>query len=354
MKFEKKEGINMKKILLLTLLTTILTGCNPNHPTYNSRALKGLNNTEVVTDTAVDIKDKNIIYCTTFQLAWNELKNTVIKDNIKLNNEPSIVKILNKESFQKKDLAQQDYVAQAGFVRDGIVDKIDKELETKFGNLPPFAIVSYAFLLKELYFKKNFQSFEFSFFNGSHSTDVKAFGIKKDSEESFYKEMQDQVVIKDYRDWNDYIIQLSSKDKKEEIILARVRPSKTLGGTLQAVQERVKNGKEEYLIKGDSLKIPEINFDVSKEYKELYGKNILNKGFEGYEIVKAIQDIKFSLNKEGAKLKSEALIITLGLEEAGPKRLSFDQPFLLYMKQAGSEKPYLVLWIANPEILVKL
>lgn len=35
-----------------------------------------------------------------------------------------------------------------------------------------------------------------------------------------------------------------------------------------------------------------------------------------------------------------------------PKKLIFDKPFLLYMKEKDSNKPYFAMWVDNSEIML--
>ena len=35
------------------------------------------------------------------------------------------------------------------------------------------------------------------------------------------------------------------------------------------------------------------------------------------------------------------------------KQLIFDKPFIFYMKEEGAEYPYFIMWVDNPEIILK-
>ena len=70
------------------------------------------------------VKGKNVLWCATAQIAWNELCNLAGED-IHLENEPDMVAILNKKSVTHHDLDEASYVAAAGMAEDGIIEQID-------------------------------------------------------------------------------------------------------------------------------------------------------------------------------------------------------------------------------------
>jgi hypothetical protein len=127
-----------------------------------------LNKTRVTSHMEVDIKTgENLLYCSTFQLAWNELKNAIVKEDIRLADEPQIVRFLNKSLSTKEDISDDAYVAMAGINKDGILSKINSTLRSKFKDQAPEVNVSfnypedilvYSFLFKNLKFENDFES----------------------------------------------------------------------------------------------------------------------------------------------------------------------------------------------------
>jgi len=195
------------------------------------------------------IKGKNILYCSTFQLAWNEFKDEVVKEDIKMTDEPSMVKILNKGLSTKADLSEKDYVAMAGFGKENIVEKINKELTKKFKNeatpvevIPPDGLMIYSFLYKNLEFKKEFESIiePFPFHSDGQIYKVKAFGINDcvnpecfDSHKKYVKQVDVLYYpgneIYDMKPESiQFVIRLNTKDPKDEIILAKIKPEETI------------------------------------------------------------------------------------------------------------------------------
>jgi len=131
---------------------------------------------------------KNVLWCSTFQLAWNEACD-LIGEDIHLEDESPMVAIMNKKAATKADIDEASYVALAGFVKDGILDKIPAAVREKFGEgaptrladttaLSPAApgLAAYACLVKDLRFETPFEPLndgQLAF----RGTPVKAFGV---------------------------------------------------------------------------------------------------------------------------------------------------------------------------------
>jgi len=306
---------------------------------------------------------RNLVYCSTFQLAWNGLKDDIVKADIELQNEPPIVKLLNKSPVSKSDISENSYVAIAGFGKDDIIGKINNALKIKFGNeakqvsmpLNPEDILAYAFLYKNLIFKSPYDQLEYpiAFGDSSDRTKVKGFGIQKKNSPN-YSQIIKQVLIRSYISDDDFIVQLMSLSDNDEIILAKVAPEQTLFKTIEIIDVRLKDAKPEAFKAGDVLKIPKIDFNVTHSYNELLDRLLRSKGFESYFIREAVQDILFRLNEKGCLLKSEARIFGVKSAVSVPDRsLVFDKPFLFYMKEKNGKYPYFVMWVDNAELMVR-
>lgn len=340
------------------ILIWTLTGCS--RP--EERRVFGpgdLKKTEIIAQPVQKIEpNQNLIYCSTFQLAWNELKDNVVKADIRMQNEPPLVQYLNHSKVSKQDINDKYYVAMAGAGKDNIIERINQELKQKFSDSPavndhvnPNDYFAYAYLYKNLEFVKPFERFDNPLqFAG---TKVASFGIKKYNPID-HAELAKQVEVIDYRNDDDFIVSLLSKENNDELVLAKVQPGAGLDDTYREVVQRVEHGEKTALNRNDSVQIPVIDFIVDKEYSELLKKNLVNPGWEQYFLYQALQRIDFRLNEKGAILKSEAKI---GMTGSAPppakiKNLIFDKPFLLYMKEKGAENPYLILWVDNAEILL--
>src|SRR5260370_21326760 len=66
-------------------------------------------------------EDKSAILCSSFQLAWNRLKEDVIQEPIVLKGAETTASRLNDAKPSDRDLAPQSLYAAAGWARDGIV-----------------------------------------------------------------------------------------------------------------------------------------------------------------------------------------------------------------------------------------
>lgn len=311
----------------------------------------------------VPMEKNNMIWCGTLQLAWNELRDNIIKDDIKLIGEDKLSSELNKKPFDKSCLNEKDYIAMVGYNKDGIVDKINKSLKDKFnedGNWKvqttlkyPDDILAYSFLKKNLEFKYAFEDVKEGLeFNG---TKVKSFGISEIKDEEIKDKLAQQVKILYYNDDDNFIISLKGNTANDEIILAKISPKDTLNNTLNYVSGKVDNCNEIGFSSRDILKIPMLGFSINKDYKELENKPIANKGFQDYALASVIQRVDFTLTEKGAQLKSKAeigMVKSARLPEK-PKKLIFDKPFLVYMKEKDSKSPYFVMWVDNSDIMMK-
>jgi len=307
------------------------------------------------------VKGKNLLYCSTFQIAWNELKDKIIKEDIKLVNEPPMVAILNKKYASKADLSENSYVATAGYGRESIVNKINSALKGKFGvNAPklkdilmPDDIIAYAYLYKNLIFNPVFEEIKNPIkFNSAG--DVKAFGINKFEDK--HRKIANQITIPYYKNPDEFIVKLTPKDSNDEIFLAKIPPKDNLSDTLKYAQSKINIFNNDYLKDGDALQIPKFDFKIDHSYDELVGKRLLNKNFTDYYVAKAIQNTSFKLNEKGAILKSEAKIVIarncISIPKE-PKKLILDKPFLIYLKEKRAINPYLVVWVDNTDLLVR-
>src|SRR5262245_42725084 len=79
---------------------------------------------------------KSAIWCASFQLAWNRLKDDVAKGPIQLANAQAIADRLNRADQSEDDLEQQAVYAAAGLAKDGIVERIQAQLARQFPNVP--------------------------------------------------------------------------------------------------------------------------------------------------------------------------------------------------------------------------
>jgi prepilin-type processing-associated H-X9-DG protein len=310
---------------------------------------------------------RNAIYCSTFQIAWDDLRDQF--GQLQVEGSPAIATGLNNGSFSRKALAPESYVALAGLVRDGIRDKIKEQMGRKFPNVSPSVrassdldIVAYAFLQKNLPFKARFNvlSQPLDFHSQAGDVPVKSFGFKEfDSADFSREQLGKQVRVLHYGSDEEFVIEL--KPVKDEIVLARVRPSVRLDETLRDVQALIRDKSKQVsqptMQDKDELRIPRLTFNIAREYHELIDKHIANIANGGAWFKEARQSVRMLLNESGARIESEVVIGPVSNGHSTPppppvpRHFVFDKPFLLYIKQSDADQPYLVVWVSNPEIM---
>ena len=347
---------------------------NPADRTFDGES-SALERTVVVPtlDTPIP-KGKNVIWCSSFQVAWNHLRDDVIGEPIRVANAEAVAERLNKATQSEADLAPGSYYAAAGYVRDGIVGRIQREMARRFpgGHRPDFSdvrqdtvIVAYAYLLGHVRFTIPF------FDNPGHLSfwsmvapvvDVHSFGLGEEHAYA-YRGLRRQVSVlytPDERESlegqvikpKEFVVDPCKDSSPNQIVLALLEPRTTLAETLACVEARVREGHGEHCLgPNDVLLIPNMAWRVEHRFRELEGsdKVILNRKAEGTYIQKAWQVVLFRLDRSGAELESEAKV----LMTPAPSLYIFDRPFLVYMKKRGAQHPFFVMWVANAELLSK-
>jgi len=308
---------------------------------------------------------KNTVFCGSFQLAWNELRSEMNGEPVQLEGSPAVAAELNAGTFGRDDLGPEAALAMAGRVEDGVYDRIEETMQSRFpgaGFMPPAprqdtAVYGYAYLEKRLPFAEGFDRLEapLRFHVGETTVGVEAFGIDYHPPGgSRPRRLQAQVQVLDYRSDDDFILALRPGSAADEIVLAKVPPEASLGETVRAVAARVsaEDARQGPIRDGELLAVPIVVLGISHQYKELTGAELENPGWEGMAITEACQGIRFRLDEAGAALSSEARIEAKSAMGPTVRRFVFDRPFLLYLKEPAAETPYLVLWIETPELLV--
>jgi len=294
--------------------------------------------------------DKNVLWCATFQMAWNELADLLGDRLAEYRSSSEMVPLLNQRSVTKDDLDEASYVALAGYPTggpNGILNRITAALAEKFAGtasprllpgrdvLAPTDWLAYAYLFKSLPFEWAFvrNRFRGISFSGRR---VQTFGIWQllHDDKSEAKAAQ-QVCIYDIRDVNDFILELKTRSESDRLILAKVAPGETLEETVQAVHTRLASADPKPMYELSDLQIPVLDFDIFRDYSDL-----LNSGW-------AAQHIRFKLDETGAVLKSEGAAVTCVCPN-----LIFDKPFLVMLQRKDAANPYFALWVANAELLV--
>ena len=299
----------------------------------------------------------NVLWCNTFQLAWNEFYD-LAGGPIAMESAPPAVDILNKRTASKEDLDEASYVAVAGLAEEGVYERIREQLQEKFAgqastdlldSVPQIGWVAYANLFKQLPFR-----WAFTRFHGNLKFEgflVDSFGIAQLSETARDESrMAEQVAVLDHRDNDDLIIELKTQAPEDRLILAKIPPQATLAEMISVVEQRIDEARPKKMAESEYLYVPVLNLDVLRLYSELCGHpfSTANKKLDGTSMALAAQSIRFRLDERGAVLKSES-IFWAGLT---PRNLVFDKPFLILLKRRGANNPYFALWVGNADLLV--
>jgi hypothetical protein len=327
---------------------------------------------------------KNVIWCATFQMAWDKLKNDIIKEPVKLINAQDLADQMNRSEFPPSNLDANSYYAAAGFVKDGIIEKVIAEMKKRFPEEPTpvfnagyhsFAnpILAYAYLNANIQFKNLFYTYKKPFtFESSNmeKTDVTAFScaIEENARAVNYYKVMDQIIVLYFERGKDvtsnyFAVDLCKYTQPYQVILALVPQKNTFQEMISDVENKIASYKKydwnwPEFSQTDNLIVPDVITKITHDYKEFIMKEIGNEPWKSnrYGIFDAQQTIDFSLSKSGVVIKSQAKggggMMGGGSE---PRYMYFNRPFMIYIKKRQADaKPFFVMWIDNAELLKKL
>ena len=314
-----------------------------------------------VLDAKIDVS-KNMIYCSSLQMAWNELsKNN--GETIEILHTVDYLSKMNELINQPPQVSRDAYLTLAGIADNSTKQKIKDALKEKFENqLPPNElnidldiapndIYAFSFLFKNLTFKKEFKKIESHAFkfNGK-KTYVKAFGIEPYAENNEALIKQCDFFYDAKKNSTDFVVRIKSKSEYDEIIISSLKPEESLEKTYKLINDYVNDPEKLHSVQGNSyLKIPKINFNISMNYNKMLDKITTGK-YKEYFIKKVFQKIKFNLNEKGSYLLSYAYI---GGYIGDRQIFIINRPFCIYLKDKTSSKPYFMAYIADDSLLVK-
>ncbi|MFA5995419.1 MAG: hypothetical protein WCW27_06760 [Patescibacteria group bacterium] len=349
----------MKKLLFFApVIATVflLTGCANQQAPSQPQAVQNVEANTADHYLGSDYKG-NYVWGGAMNLAWNELNENILHEKLKLNTDDRIVlemaEELNNPIFTKNDLDDKSYYIKSGYGQT-TVDTINKESREKFPNksfsdlemeLLPTYIISYAYFLKEVEYTTVFEKKDISF-NGQK---VKGFYAKEESQ-------KDNVKIIQYESDDKFIVSLQLKDESDRLILAK---GYDMTNPQIVVNEINQNNKGDLATIGESdrFEAPKLHLDHHRDYVELIGKYLANKGFEKYFIAQMFENIKFNMDEKGAKVENEAVIAlndVLMMEPEKPKNLILNKPYWVIMQRENSSNPYFILGVNNTELMDKI
>ena len=294
------------------------------------------------------------VWVGTFQLVWNDFMDKYVHGIVKfIGGTPEFVEELNKQEITTDDVNDKCFYKYSGKITANTKKTIENAIKKKFNetsdlldqlDLTPASnrFIIYTMLKKDFKFLHAFDKLGKSNFR---DTKTEFFGINNRSNE----QLREGVNVLFYYSDSDYAVSLKTADE-DEVFLYRTPNTKTFNyiySDMLAKQKKF-NGKK-YMANKDELKIPDLKFSEEKEFSQLAGKRV--KGTR-LQIEQALETVKFEMNNEGVKLKSEAGM-TMKLTSAGPGKVEqpryfyFDDTFVLFIKEKNKANPYFALRVHN-------
>lgn len=332
------------KIFVIIICTTIaLSGIVYATTVIYNKYIKNNTNHNITMNpsyqSTLDENTINNLWVGTLDLAWKELEDKIGLNKIELEGEmPQIANDLNESTFSKEMLNPNDYkINVERTVTNGY--KIDATLNKELNFLESF---------------DNFSDYKWTFGNGDEA--IKYFGINNASPEEmnknveilFYNKLNNGSLLS-----NDMAIKLKTKEG-DEIILYRTDDKKSFDEYYEDIKSKTKNykGRTEFS-EDDELRVPYVKVNGMINYNQLYDKKIKNS--KGLYIYDVIQNVNFYLNERGCNLSSKATMVTeyMGIGQ-DTKYCYFQDTFIIFMKEANSDKPYFALKVDNNDILEKI
>ena len=356
-------GDDMKKVYIFTItcVALLLVAASAVYIYENRDHLriipKILGNSKKVTfsDTKIDvvtsledtITDNTTVWCGSFNLAWNDLRDNVAKNDIIFNPQLDEVNNLNTGTFTKNDLSESGYYTKYGKKTPELKAEIEKQLKDKWNInsdiLNDFTWEKdsdddfiYAILYKVFNFPNKFNKLDNGMFNGSGEYEYFGIGDKTDPK------VRNQVTVLYYNSDDDFAIKVLTK-QKDELIFSRGNTETNFLDMYRSIMNKSTSftGKKS-LNSDDEVKIPYIDFNVKKEFNNLENKPFLYSDGSSHYIDKAIQTISLTVDESGGKIKSESGIsVTKEIAAPTNKRMFFmNKTFTMFMIESNKELPY--------------
>ena len=385
--FENKKELVIELCIIIGVIAVILISLlfmkqtpayeDKSTTTTTTTAVPGQGGSEDLTKTEVigivptmyDVVNQDATWAPAFELIWHDLKNKYVHQDIHWDGHPTIVDNMNKE-YYKEDMINPDYLFKvADYKTLDLKARIEKGIKEKFNQESDLLkdvdwsdgaldhgpehdrrILLYAMLYREFEYINPLDELQNAPFKNVES--VRYFGYDRSSD----PKLTDQIEVLYYdktTDKNDYMIKLNTKNGDELYFV--MNPN---GLTFNDIWANAQNKAKEYtgnkkFTSDDYLKIPYMEFDVKREYKELYKHTFYNKeGTEWFEIEQALQTVQLKIDNKGGKVKSEAVIDTKnGITSVGKepehRYFYFNDTFALFIKEKGKDVPYFATRVEN-------
>ena len=343
-----------KKLLTLFAVMLLVSGCAFAKPKQQ--------NLDVLPLFSSQSNQANRLWVGTFQLAWNDLMDGIIKGPVLFEGRtPTVVKQLNNQDFKADQLSENSYYKTYGETSPELKKTIEEAIKEKFGETSDVLdgadwtkakgkYTVYAMLKKDFQFLKPFDKLKAEKF-GKSAKKVEYFGIDKKSNHELYN----NVTVLFYNSPKDFAVGMLTQGD-DIVYLYRTDDNKSFDKLYADMQKKQSEYKEiTDFGEKDELKVPNISLYKLKSFNELCGKQI--KG-TNIKIDQAVESVDFKMNNEGVKLKSEALIMTkmtaLMPQASHPRKLYFNDTFVMFLQEADKDQPYFALRVNDVNSINKL
>lgn len=328
----------LRVIIIVICTTLVLSGL-----VYAVSVIyKNLNKNHNITfnasyESTLDDNTINNLWIGTLDLAWKELEEKLGR-KIELDENIEIADELNASTFTKDMISADDYTIEVNRTQTNGYD-INATLNKN---------------LNFLYSFDNFSNdYNYTFGKDTNSTEyIKYFGINNASKEElnnnvevlFFNEISNNAVN------NDFAVKLKTKEG-DEIILYRTDENKSFYEYYNDIISKSKEFTGSTILEDDDeLLIPYVRVNGRIAYNELFGRTIKNT--DGMYISNVVQNVNFSLNESGANINSHSTMTTEYIS-VGSRYFWFKDKFIIFMKEANSQRPYFALKVDNSDILEK-
>lgn len=307
-------------------------------------------------------EQQNRVWVGTFQLAWNDLMDGIVKGPVEFTDgTPDVVKQLNRKLFRAEHLNENSYYKTYGKVSPELKITIETAIKEKFNetsdvldaldwSAAPQKYLVYAMLKKDFKFLTAFDKLKPAKFGRSFKK-ADYFGIDKNSD----KILDDTLGVMFYNSPDDFAVEIYTQGD-DVLYLYRTDDNKTFDKLYSDMfMKKVQYDGPHDFKADDEFKVPNINLYREKSFDEVANREI--KGTD-MMIDKAIETIDFKMDNEGVKLKSEAVIMTkmcaMPVEEKiQPRNFYFNDTFVLFLQEADKNKPYFALRVKDISLINK-
>lgn len=348
-----KKGEIMKKLLAALALLMVVSG---------SAMAKSDAMLDVLPLLLSSSEQQNRVWVGTFQLAWNDLMDGIVKGPVIFEGDKSkLAKQLNKQKFKADMLSEDSYYKTYGEISPELKETIEKAIKEKFNETSdvlngidwtpgPNKFLVYAMLKKDFKFLTAFDKLKPAKF-GRKFAKVQYFGIDENSD----KILDDMVHVMFYNSSKDFAVMIDTEGA-DKLYLYRTNDNKAFDRLYSDMfMKRTQYEGERDFMSKDELKVPDISLYAMKSFNEL-----CNKRIKGTDLIldQALETVDFKMNNEGVKLKSEAVIATkmsmpIMPESVKPRKFYFDDTFVMFLQESGKTKPYFALRVQDVSLINK-